>query len=343
MWKVLTSAYSRVKLNAFSIRFFLKHSSSFLHLMYLYYSLEKSAVWQNRDLLDFSFWRFCWVASSLTQREFRAAVLMLLVHSVRHYLAESLPFQMPWMLLCEHQAIPRHSRMWRHLSCVFLSEINFWYQIFIYKESFKLFTEFRQNGFLHEDSNYLNKCVGPFWKENPLVIGRIMKRDSEVQPDITRDGSRRNGKNHTKSFVYPEKLNQDRVVHLQRGCLLFCGGLWGRWECGQGGEWEWTGVKKTWPLTTAKMCFVELFYLLSLDLGAVFYSLSTLEWHPQWWQRKPLHLYFCYLELGLIRASFVCLPSCLRNNSIRDCFDFDVFCSNRSPCTTVTFFFPPRP
>lgn len=203
--------------------------------MYLYYSPEKSAVWQNRDLLDFSSWRFCWVASSLTQREFRAAVLMLLVHSVRHYLAESLPFQMPWMLLCEHQAIPRQSRMWRHLSCVFHSEINFWYQIFIYKEPFKLFTEFRQNSFLHEASNYLNKCVGPFWKENPLVIGRIMKRDSEVQPDITRDGSRRNGKNHTKSFVYPEKLNRDRVVHLQRGCLLFCGGLWGRWECGRMG------------------------------------------------------------------------------------------------------------
>lgn len=71
-----------------------------------------------------------------------------------------------------------------------------------------------------------------------MVIGRIMKRDLELQPDVTRDGSSPNGKNHTESFVYPEKLNRGRVVHLQRGCLLFRGGpvrVVGVWASGRMG------------------------------------------------------------------------------------------------------------
>lgn len=67
-----------------------------------------------------------------------------------------------------------------------------------------------------------------------MVIGRIMKRDLELQPDVTRDGSRQNGKNHSESFVYPEKLNRDKVVHLQRGCLLFVEACEGGGSVGKG-------------------------------------------------------------------------------------------------------------
>lgn len=100
---------------------------------------------------------------------------------------------------CPYFRTPRcagHCLVWSSFMCTSL-EINLWYEIFIYKESFKLFKVCRHKGLSDEVSNYFSK------------YGELLSRKDfhgwkylELQLDVVWYGSKRNQLIHMCSFVY---------------------------------------------------------------------------------------------------------------------------------------------
>lgn len=118
-----------------------------------------------------------------------------IVHRISHDLADSLPSQVPWSAATSVYSRLCPDMAWcGHLSCMFHLEINFWYQIFICKESFKLSTVFGQNVSPHEASNYFNKCVGHFRGHFYFGNWEGCGRHLELQPDVITEGSEEMGR-----------------------------------------------------------------------------------------------------------------------------------------------------
>lgn len=70
-----------------------------------------------------------------------------------------------------------------------------------------------------------------------LAVGRGAEDTwTFLRPDVITEGPEDMGRRFRLSFVYSEKLNQARLLGLQRGHLLFCGGpgkVRGAWTTGR--------------------------------------------------------------------------------------------------------------